>query len=95
MARWLVPAATAAAVLLVAIMAYKPATQRPKPLEPPYGRQDVVEKLLGDFPAEDQFIVEFLEFFHNYELCGLMAENEPLLDIATLEALDSLEAKGI
>jgi len=88
-ARWLVPAA-AAAILLVVALTWQ---RRPAPPAPP--GEGIVQSALRTLPAEDRFVVENLEFFENYELYSLVAENEALLDTRTLEAIDSLEKQGI
>ena len=92
--RWLVPAvsAAAAAILLAVIL------RSPDVTPPPSGPVEetvAVREILKDIPNGDKFIVENLEFFQNYELCSVMEENAVLLDEATLDALDDLEAGGI
>jgi anti-sigma factor RsiW len=86
--RWLVPAAAAAAVLVATIVyrAAGPVKQTPAP--------QVVDRLILDLPDRDQFVVENLEFFQNYQTCGVLADNEALLTPETLEAIDALESKG-
>jgi len=89
LARWLVPAAAAAILLVVTLTRQG----RPAPKADPGG--SIVDSALRSVPAKDRFVVEHLEFFQNYELYSVVAKNETLLDDRTLEALDSLEKQGI
>lgn len=92
--RWLVPAASAAAAaILLAVILHSPDVTPPP--RAPAEETVAVREILKDIPNGDKFIVENLEFFQNYELCSVMEENAVLLDEATLDALDDLEAGGI
>ena len=95
LARWLIPAAAgvAAAVLLAAFLLNQQGG-RFQPTDRRAQGPEAVEQILRDVPTQDQFIVEHLDFFSSYELYGVIAENEPLLDAATLDALESIETQG-
>ena len=100
MAYWLVPAGVAAAALLLVVMARGPRDDsagqgRQAAQVAPEAGAEIVATVLGDVPASDRFLVENLDFFTGYDLCGLMAANEELLDVETLAALDRLDPRGI
>ena len=93
--RWLGPAVgAAAAAIVLAIVLHTPEIRVLSP-PPPAPEPELVSEILNDIPDGDQFLVENLEFFQNYELCSVMEDNAVLLDEATLDALDDLEAGGI
>ena len=97
--RWLAPAAgVAAAIVLGAALLFPVDRSRFGLSDRPMASATspgIVAEVLKDISNQDRFIVENLDFFRNYELCGTIVENESLLDPATLEALDRLENKGI
>jgi hypothetical protein len=88
-------AAAAACLVAAAVLAF---LHRPTPPAPTAGGPTAVEvkiaNILKDVPPEDQFIVQNLPLFKDYEQVGQYEKLSGLADAQTLNALAELEKAG-
>ena len=91
-ARIAAPLAAAAAVL-IAVVLWQGLRQSPNTPGNQTNGVNATDPLAGLAEA-DKFVVKNLDFFQNYALCEVMANNEQLVDLDTLEAIDRLERRS-
>jgi len=91
-ARIAAPLAAAAAVL-IAVVLWHGLRQPPNTSGNQTNVVNATDPLAGLAEA-DKFVVKNLDFFQNYALCEVMASNEQILDLETLDAIDRLESRS-